>query len=225
MQRQGLGRADDRPRRGRRPAADRRRPDRADPARPGAAGWPASPTASALASSSERRQSAGDPGRRLPLRPRPLRPSLARRPGGDRRRRLLGGQHRRPLGLLPRLRRPRAAGGRRPGLLPRHGRQPLPAGAGGGGRGRRGHDRRLRPLRHPRGDGLPGGPGLPPGLLLDADPARDLRLLPAPPHGPPLGRGGAADRTRRRAPRSDLEPVAEDGPWLESAEREAYYKK
>ena len=35
--------------------------------------------------------------------------------------------------------------------------------------------------------------------------------------GLPIERGGTA--------RSDLEPVAEEGPWLESAEREAYYKK
>jgi uncharacterized protein (TIRG00374 family) len=35
--------------------------------------------------------------------------------------------------------------------------------------------------------------------------------------GLPIERGGSA--------RSDLEPVAEDDPWLESAEREAYYKK
>ena len=170
----------------------------------------------------ERRQSAGDGGGGVPLRARPLRPSLARRAGGARRRRLLGGQHRRALGLLPRLRRPRAAGGRRPGLLPRHGRQPLPAGAGRGRRGRRRHDRRLRPLRHPRGDRLPGDPRLPPGRLLDADPARHRRLLPAAQDGPPLGSGGAADRTRRQR---RIGPRAGDRQALRRRRSRDYYKK
>ena len=112
----------------------------------------------------------------------------SRRLGGDRRRWLLGGQHRHPLGLVQGLRRARAAGGGRPGLLPRHGRQPLPAGAGRGRGGRRGDDRRLRPLRHPRGDRLPGDPGLPAGRLLAADPARGHRLLPAPHTGCQTGK-------------------------------------
>ena len=50
----------------------------------------------------------------------------------------------------------------------------------------------------PEDDRLPGDPRLPPGRLLDADPARDRRLLPAPQDGPPLGSGGAADRARRQ---------------------------
>ena len=64
---------------GRRAAAGPRRPDRADPARPRAAARAASPTASAPAHiARERRQSAGDAGRGVPLRARPLRPPLAR---------------------------------------------------------------------------------------------------------------------------------------------------
>ena len=77
------------------------------------------------------RDRAGDPRRGHPHRGLLRSPPLARRPGGDRRGRLLGGQHRHPLGQLPRLRRPRAARRRRPGLLPRHGRQPVPFAPGG----------------------------------------------------------------------------------------------
>ena len=56
-----------------------------------------------------------------------------------------------------------------------------------------GHDRRLRPLRHPRGHRLPGDPDLPPGRFLDADPVRRRRLLPAAHPGPALGNRGFAD--------------------------------
>ena len=143
------------------------------------------------------RQSPGDRGGGAPVRARALRPSQARRPGRPRRRRLLGREHRNPLGIVPRLRDPDADRGRRPGLLPRHGRQPVPAGAGRGRRGRRRDDRRLRPLRHPRGDGVPGDPDLPAGGVLAADTGRCRRLLPAPGPGPELGRRGAADRSPR----------------------------
>ena len=54
-----------------------------------------------------------------------LRPPSERGRAGLRwRDRVLGGQHRHPLGELPRLRRLGAPGGRDPGLLPRHAREP-----------------------------------------------------------------------------------------------------
>ena len=122
-----LGRADDRPGGGGGAAACGRGADRADPARPGAAGGAVRARGAGQGDRPQHRPGAGDGRGGVPVRARALRPPLARRAGGDRRRRLLGGQHRHPLGLLPRLRRPRAARRRRPGLLPRHGRQPLPA--------------------------------------------------------------------------------------------------
>ena len=73
----------------------------------------------------------------------------------------------------------------------------------------------------PEDDRLPGDPHLPPGRLLDADPARHRRLLPAAQNGPPLGseglpieRGGSAE--------SDLEPAI--GGFAMSR-RGDYYKK
>ncbi len=74
----------------------------------------------------------------------------------------------------------------------------FPLAPAGVGSGRRRHDRCLRPLRHPRDDRLPGGSGLPLGCLLDADPTRHNRLLPAPQNGSSLGDGGLAGDPRRQ---------------------------
>ena len=57
-------------------------------------------------------------------------------------------------------------------------------------RGRRGDDRRLRPLRAAQHRGVRGRAHLPGDRLLAPDPARDHRLLPAPEDGPALGGRG-----------------------------------
>ncbi len=62
----------------------------------------------------------------------------------------------------------------------------------------------------PEDDRLPGDPGLPPGRLLDADPARHHRLLPAPQNCPSLGNGGlAGDARRQRRNRTSSRPSAD----------------
>ena len=93
-----------------------------------------------------------------------------------------------------------------PGLLHRHGRQPDPVRPGRRRRGRRGPDRHVRPLRPAGQRGLRGGAGLPADRLLAADPARDRRLLPAPPDGRPLG-GGAGQVAARPRPSPILQKV------------------
>ena len=82
-------------------------------------------------------------------------------------------EHRDPLGELPRLRRLRPARRRDPGLLPWDARQPDPVRPRRGGGGRRGDDRRLRPLRPPQRRGVRGSAHLSRDRLLAADPARE----------------------------------------------------
>ena len=74
-----------------------------------------------------------------------------------RRDRLLGREHRDPVGELRGVRRRRPVRRAGPGLLRRHGREPDPVAGGRRRLGGRGHDRRVRAVRHPDGDRLPGG--------------------------------------------------------------------
>ena len=99
----------------------------------------------------------------------------------------------------------------------------LPLAPAGVGSGRRRDDRSLRPLRHPRGDRLPGDSDLPPGRLLATDPARYRRLLPAAQTGRAVGSGGPAGQPRAASGRgADAHRDRESGL---THYRDWYYKK
>ena len=74
----------------------------------------------------------------------------------------------------------------------------------------------------PEDDRLPGDPGLPPGRLLDADPARHRRLLPAAQNGPPLGRQRGCRSSAAATPnRTSSRPIG----GFAMGRRGGYYKK
>jgi hypothetical protein len=110
------------------------------------------------------------------------------------------------LGVVSRLRRAHPAGDGRAGLLHRDGGEPVPAGARRRRGGRRGDDRDVRALRPAELRGVRRRAHLSAGGVLAADPARDRRVLPAPPDRIPLGGGagqGAGERGHRRPPPRD----------------------
>ena len=107
---------------------------------------------------------------------------------------VVGVQRRGVVRVLPCLRGSAAGGGAGAGVLRGDARQPAAA-ARRHRRGGRRDDRGAGGLRRGRRAGADRGAGVPPAGVLAAEHPRRDRLLPAAPHGRPLGAGGRARQT------------------------------